>query len=242
MTGRWPGHNSSVDGSVGRREGDVGAAPRPHWADATCALVLPPPLRPPGSGRLVGVTRAPGGRSTVRSAARLAATSFTPWWTYHRTPDRAGHATSPVGGPLKRAWSKKLGAAVYGEPLVVGTTLIVATERNQVFGLNATNGHVRWQTGLGRPQPLRGLPCGDINPTGITSTPAYDPSDGVRLRRRRDPWRPPHPLGAQRRHRSPTLAPLARRAHPPRPPRRAAAGVPPRRARTRAGLVRSARR
>ena len=51
--------------------------------------------------------------------------------------------------PLKRAWAKNLGAAVYGEPLVVGSTLIVATERNRVFGLNARTGHVRWQTGLG---------------------------------------------------------------------------------------------
>jgi outer membrane protein assembly factor BamB len=114
----------------------------------------------------------------VQGASRGAATSFTPWWTYHRTPDRAGHATAPVGGPLRHAWSKKLGAAVYGEPLVVGTTLIVATERNQVFGLNASTGHVRWKTGLGRPQPMRGLPCGDIDPLGITGTPAYDPKTG----------------------------------------------------------------
>jgi len=114
----------------------------------------------------------------VHGTSRVAATSFTPWWTYHRTPDRAGHATSPVGGPLKRAWSKKLGAAVYGEPLVVGTTLIVATERNQVFGLNARTGHIRWRTGLGRAQPMSGLPCGDIDPLGITGTPAYDPTTG----------------------------------------------------------------
>jgi outer membrane protein assembly factor BamB len=114
----------------------------------------------------------------AQGSSRAAAVSFTPWWTYHRTPDRAGHAIGPVGGPLKHAWSKKLGAAVYGEPLVVGTTLIVATERNQVFGLNASTGHVRWRTGLGKPQPLSGLPCGDINPTGITSTPVYDPRTG----------------------------------------------------------------
>jgi hypothetical protein len=114
----------------------------------------------------------------AQGSSRAAATSFTPWWTYHRTPDRAGHATSPVGGPLKHAWSKRLGAAVYGEPLVVGTTLIVATERNQVFGLNARTGHVRWRTGLGRAQPMSGLPCGDIDPLGITGTPAYDPKTG----------------------------------------------------------------
>jgi len=114
----------------------------------------------------------------VRGASSVTATSFTPWWTYHQSPDRAGHVAQPAGSPLKRAWSKRLGAAVYGEPLVVGTTLIVATEGNKVFGLNAATGHVRWRTGLGKAQPMSGLPCGDIDPLGITGTPAYDPKTG----------------------------------------------------------------
>jgi outer membrane protein assembly factor BamB len=105
-------------------------------------------------------------------------TVFTPWWTYHRTRARSGHATHPVGTPLEPAWRKDLGQAVYGEPLVVGSTLIAATEGNRVFGLNARTGHVRWRTGLGSPQPLSGLPCGDIDPLGITGTPAYDPTTG----------------------------------------------------------------
>jgi outer membrane protein assembly factor BamB len=104
--------------------------------------------------------------------------SFTPWWTYHRTPARSGHATHSVGTPLKPAWTKGLGQAVYGEPLVVGSTLIAATEGNRVFGLNARSGQVRWKTGLGSPQPQSGLPCGDIDPLGITGTPAYDGSTG----------------------------------------------------------------
>jgi outer membrane protein assembly factor BamB len=67
---------------------------------------------------------------------------------------------------------------VYGEPLVVGNTLIVATEGDRVFGLSARTGKVRWQKRLGTPQPLSGLPCGNIDPLGITGTPAYDPSTG----------------------------------------------------------------
>ncbi len=106
------------------------------------------------------------------------ASAFTPWWTYHRTASRAGHAAHRVGTPLEPAWTKGLGQAVYGEPLVVGSTLIVATEGNRVFGLNARTGHVRWKTGLGSPQPLNGLPCGNIDPLGITGTPAYDPKTG----------------------------------------------------------------
>jgi outer membrane protein assembly factor BamB len=106
------------------------------------------------------------------------AADFTPWWTYHRTAARSGHAAHGVGTPLKPAWSKDLGQAVYGEPLVVGSTLIAATEGNRVFGLNARTGKVRWRTGLGSPQPQSGLPCGDIDPLGITGTPAYDPDTG----------------------------------------------------------------
>jgi len=117
-------------------------------------------------------------RTDQGGGSARSATSFTPWWTYHRTPNRAGHVAQAPAGPLKRAWSKKLGAAVYGEPLVVGSTLIVATERNKVFGLNARTGHVRWRTGLGKPQPMSGLPCGNIDPLGITGTPAYDPGTG----------------------------------------------------------------
>jgi outer membrane protein assembly factor BamB len=79
---------------------------------------------------------------------------------------------------LKSAWTKDLGAAVYGEPLVVGSTLIVATEGDRVFGLNARTGHRRWEKSLGKPQPLGGLPCGNIDPLGITGTPAYDAGTG----------------------------------------------------------------
>ena len=107
-------------------------------------------------------------------ASSRAATTFTPWHTYHRTPSRSGRTAHPAGTPLQRAWAKDLGDAVYGEPLVVGDTLVVATEGDRVFGLNARTGKVRWRTGLGTPQPQSGLPCGDIDPLGVTGTPAYD--------------------------------------------------------------------
>ena len=106
------------------------------------------------------------------------ASAFTPWWTYHRTPSRSGQTRSAPGSPLRRAWSKDLGNAVYGEPLVVGSTLVAATEGDKVFGLSATTGRVRWQRSLGTPQPLSGLPCGNIDPLGVTGTPAYDPGTG----------------------------------------------------------------
>jgi outer membrane protein assembly factor BamB len=129
---------------------------------------------PPSSAAVGQATDATS--PTIEDPSRAA--SFTPWWTYHRTTSRSGKASHAVGTPLRPAWSRDLGAAVYGEPLIVGSTLIAATEGNRVFGLNARTGALRWRKGLGPPQPLSGLPCGNIDPLGITGTPAYDPTTG----------------------------------------------------------------
>jgi outer membrane protein assembly factor BamB len=67
---------------------------------------------------------------------------------------------------------------VYGEPLGVRGRVIVATEGDSVYALDPTNGRVVWRRHLGTPVPLSSLPCGDIDPLGITSTPAYDAASG----------------------------------------------------------------
>jgi hypothetical protein len=45
--------------------------------------------------------------------------------------------------------------------------------------LDAKTGNVLWRTNLGPPVDGSTLPCGDINPTGITGTPVIDPSTGT---------------------------------------------------------------
>ena len=68
---------------------------------------------------------------------------------------------------------------VYAQPLYIegglnGPMIIAVTESNNVYALNATTGTVIWQrTDLG-PPVTSGLPCGNINPLGITGTPAVD--------------------------------------------------------------------
>jgi hypothetical protein len=47
-----------------------------------------------------------------------------------------------------------------------------------VYGLSLANGSVRWRAHLGTPARASDLPCGNIDPLGITSTPAYDPVTG----------------------------------------------------------------
>src|SRR3954462_2717867 len=64
---------------------------------------------------------------------------------------------------------------VYAQPLYVeggpsGPMIIAVTESNNVHALNATTGTVIWQRNLG-PPVTSGLPCGNINPLGITGTP-----------------------------------------------------------------------
>ena len=78
-------------------------------------------------------------------------------------------------GSFGRIFKTAVNGQVYGQPLVVGNTLIVATETDWVYGLNATTGAVLWKTSLGTPYHITS--CSDLTPNiGVTSTGVYDPS------------------------------------------------------------------
>jgi outer membrane protein assembly factor BamB len=102
------------------------------------------------------------------------------WPTYHHDNARTGVAgqLAPLG-TLRRAWQTRLDGAVYGQPLVIGDRVIAATEHNTVYALAAADGHVLWSTSLGEPVPGSQLPCGNIDPLGITGTAAYDQNSGL---------------------------------------------------------------
>jgi outer membrane protein assembly factor BamB len=105
---------------------------------------------------------------TVQSAAD--------WFQYHGNGARTGTAIGPLGaGPLAIAWSARLSGAVYGQPLVIGGTVVAATETDEVYGLDRASGAIRWHIRVGTPVPLSQQPCGDLDPLGITSTGVYDP-------------------------------------------------------------------
>jgi outer membrane protein assembly factor BamB len=74
------------------------------------------------------------------------------------------------------AWQAQLDGAVYGQPLLMGDQVYAATENDSVYALNEKTGAVLWRTHLASPQPLSALPCGDIDPLGITSTMVFDPA------------------------------------------------------------------
>jgi outer membrane protein assembly factor BamB len=111
------------------------------------------------------------------SAARPA-TAGAAWVTYHRDTARSGvDPSSPAAGTVTEGWrSPTLDGAVYAEPLVIGDQVLVATENNSVYAIDATTGAVRWTRHLGQPIAGGSLPCGNIDPSGITSTPVADPA------------------------------------------------------------------
>jgi hypothetical protein len=77
-------------------------------------------------------------------------------------------------------FSGAIAGNVYAQPLYVengpgGRALIIAvTESNNVYALDAADGSVIWQRHVGTPVSQSSLPCGDINPLGITGTPVID--------------------------------------------------------------------
>jgi outer membrane protein assembly factor BamB len=122
-------------------------------------------------------TRSPAATASTRPATRPDAWN---WPNYHRDPAHTGYAPgTPSAGLLGIAWRRRLNGAVYGQPLAVGGLVIAATEGDSLYGLDRATGKVRWRVHIGTPVPLAALPCGDINPLGITSTPVYDPATGL---------------------------------------------------------------
>ena len=118
--------------------------------------------------------------ATAPASSHPAPLGATDWPAYHRDAARTGAAPdSPPAGALSIAWRRRLDGAVYGQPLVIGGLVIAATEGDTVYGLDRATGKVRWHVHLGTPVPLSALPCGDIDPLGITGTPVYDPATGL---------------------------------------------------------------
>jgi outer membrane protein assembly factor BamB len=102
------------------------------------------------------------------------------WTTYHYTQDRHGYdaLANPASGHLGLAWSRDLDGAVYAEPLVVDDHVLVVTENDSMYSLDL-DGNVVWRRHVGAPVPLAELPCGNIDPLGMTGTPIYSPHTGL---------------------------------------------------------------
>jgi hypothetical protein len=75
---------------------------------------------------------------------------------------------TPIQGPT-------YAQPLYFENAAGGKNLvIVATERNIVYALDAANGSIAWQRTLASPVARSNMPCGNIDPFGVTGTPIID--------------------------------------------------------------------
>jgi outer membrane protein assembly factor BamB len=147
-----------------------GAKPPPRSSASTTA---------PRSRTTSTTSPTPTTTSTTAAPSASVPLSSENWTVYHGNPSGTGIA--PGKGTFRtatHAWtSPALDGQLYGEPLVDGGRVFVATENDTVYALDAGTGAVVWSAHLALPVPAGDLPCGDISPTvGITGTPVIDPS------------------------------------------------------------------
>ena len=107
--------------------------------------------------------------------------------TYHGDAARSGNFVIP-GLTFERArvahpdtgFKASIDGHVYAQPLFWRGSggngiVLIATESNNVYALDGATGQTVWQRALGRPASRGTLPCGNIDPLGITGAPAIDP-------------------------------------------------------------------
>jgi outer membrane protein assembly factor BamB len=131
----------------------------------------------------VALTRRTWRRFAVIAGLSVAvvAISAASWPTDHGSNLRGGYSTStPSFAGFHPAFSVTLDGAVYGSPIQAGSLVVVATENNSVYGLDPNTGAVRWHVHLvSAVTDTSAFACpGNISPSGITSTPVYDPATG----------------------------------------------------------------
>ena len=139
-------------------------------AVASTGLASPTTAVAPSAGTMPPATQAGAKPATVSAD----------WPVYHLNAGRTGNdPTFPAfAGSLAAGWSTSLDGAVYAEPLVVNGTVIAATEGDSIYAIDPGNGAILWHRNVGTPVRLSTLPCGNIDPLGITGTPAYDSVTG----------------------------------------------------------------
>jgi hypothetical protein len=95
-------------------------------------------------------------------------------------PEEAALAPSTITSTtFGQLFATKVQGQVYAQPLVVGSTVVIATEDNYVYGLDAATGAIKWQRSVGKPWPASAIGCADLTPNfGTTSTGVFDPSSG----------------------------------------------------------------
>ena len=140
-------------------------------------------------------------------AAGLARPALADVTTYSNDVGRSGWDPNEAGldpatvqsAGFRHLFSTAVSGQVVGQPLVYQSTVIVATQEDLVYGVDAATGTIKWVTRVGSPQPTSSVPntfCADIKPfVGITTTPVIDPASGSLYVTARN-WDPANPGSA----------------------------------------------
>jgi hypothetical protein len=125
------------------------------------------------------------GRATSSTVATSGASENLLTYGYGNARDGTGPNSPSLGGIGRSPrWRQVLSAGVYGQPLVDGRLVIVATEDDVVDAFDTATGKRAWSFSIGDPAqqsavqsaPTLSNSCGDIFPLGITGTPVIDPT------------------------------------------------------------------
>jgi hypothetical protein len=131
----------------------------------------------PATAAVVAAPNATATNGRLTSANPRALSAVDNWVTYGNDPGRSNYAASTwwvtTQAAITKSWTATVDGAIYGQPLEVGLEVIVATENNSIYAFNRSTGQRLWYRNFGIPV-TSGLPCGNINPSGITGTPVAD--------------------------------------------------------------------
>ncbi|GAC1570657.1 MAG: hypothetical protein NVS3B20_02350 [Polyangiales bacterium] len=107
---------------------------------------------------------------------------------HHKNASRDGFYVDPAltKGAAKTfhrddSFLANISGPTYAQPLYLddpsgNDVVFAATEQDTVYALDAATGAILWQSSLGTPVSRTDLPCGNIDPVGITGTPVIDAS------------------------------------------------------------------
>src|SRR3954451_22896365 len=145
-----------------------------HWINAALSALL-------WVSGCSGPDHGVSGENVGQTRQALSATSVTESGDELRT----GHynnqprlSRSVVSGTtFGQLFSTNVNGQVYAQPLVSQGTLFVATETNDIYGLDPETGAERWHRNLGAAfdPTVPGIACNDLTPSiGIIGTPVID--------------------------------------------------------------------
>jgi hypothetical protein len=126
-----------------------------------------------GDGNARTQTTKPTPRTAPAPTTTASTAAVGPSWpTYGGSASRSGVAPNTPSTPeLRHRFERSVDGQIYAQPLIAGGRIYVATENNSVYAFT-TDGKQVWRRHLGAPVPGGDLPCGNIDPSGITGTPA----------------------------------------------------------------------